>query len=174
MNDLDLLAIKVSIATAHDHVCDIAQGKAKWTMRIPADEKRDSDLVLSKAFADAEKLLAEVERLSRELTDAWAEVSKQSLGDARAAVEKTRLTEARVAALEGQLERWEAGDDTWRSLVFAYVNAPEGSDACSQAWHEMEAAVRHYEAVERRTSETDATPTGEGPPMPARTRAEAR
>lgn len=45
-------------------------------------------------------------------------------------------------------------EDSWRDLVFAYVNAPEGSEDCAQAWHEMEAAVRHYEAVERRRAES--------------------
>lgn len=41
-------------------------------------------------------------------------------------------------------------ENPWRDVVFAYVNAEEGSDDCAQAWHEMEAAVRHYEAVQKR------------------------
>lgn len=50
----------------------------------------------------------------------------------------------------GEVQRWKAGDDTWRSLAFAYVHAEPGSDAVTDAWYALKGAVEHYEAVERR------------------------
>src|SRR5688572_3713897 len=41
-------------------------------MTIPADEERDSDLILSVALNDVDVLLAEVERVSRDLAEARA------------------------------------------------------------------------------------------------------
>lgn len=63
MADLDLEAIKARIDAAHDHVCAIAEGKARWTMSIPAKPDTDSDLLLGGALFDAAALVNEVERL---------------------------------------------------------------------------------------------------------------
>ena len=40
-------------------------------------------------------------------------------------------------------------------LAIAYVNAPEGTDRVSQAYHELEAAVRHMQAVDARQAGRD-------------------
>lgn len=59
----DLAEVRARVERAHQEIGDICQGRRKWTMRIPADEATDTDLVLSAALKDAETLSAEVEML---------------------------------------------------------------------------------------------------------------
>lgn len=59
--------VKARLNKAHTHIADLCEGKAKWTMRIPADPERDSDLILSEALSDAEVLLAIVDDQAAEL-----------------------------------------------------------------------------------------------------------
>lgn len=73
---IDLDAARAALKTAHDHVADLCEGRTKWTMRIPADEQRDSDLVIGAGLDAGEKAAAEVEilrgiagRLAVELAD---------------------------------------------------------------------------------------------------------
>jgi hypothetical protein len=62
-----LAELRAAIEKAHNHVAALCEGKTKWTMRIPADEDRDSDLVISAGLSAGEKLLAEIERLTDEV-----------------------------------------------------------------------------------------------------------
>lgn len=63
MAELDLETIKTGIDKAHELVGELASGKQRWTMHIPVDMQRDSDMILSSALSDAEKLLEEVRDL---------------------------------------------------------------------------------------------------------------
>lgn len=47
------------IDKALKHVYDLCQGKERWTMRVPADESRDSDLIISMALTAARSALSE-------------------------------------------------------------------------------------------------------------------
>lgn len=61
--ELDLDAVRASIAKAQYLVGDLAAGAQQWKMSIPADMDRDSDIILTAALTSAELLIAEVERL---------------------------------------------------------------------------------------------------------------
>ena len=88
---LDLEAIKAHADKAHDHVCDIAQQKARWRMSIPAQPDYDSDLLITSALMDVDALLAEVERLTVLYTRLDAD-------NAQLAGENQTLTEQLAAA----------------------------------------------------------------------------
>lgn len=42
------------IEKAMNHVYDLCEGNAKWTMRVPVDEEKDSDCIIMDALASAE------------------------------------------------------------------------------------------------------------------------
>ena len=52
-----LREIETSIAKAHRHICDLASGKAKWTMCVPV-QSDDSDAVLQAPLDHLERLCA--------------------------------------------------------------------------------------------------------------------
>ncbi|HEY1176794.1 MAG TPA: helix-turn-helix transcriptional regulator [Phytomonospora sp.] len=56
--DLDLAAARID--RAHRLVGDLAAGTSRWKMTIPANPAADSDLILARALADAEKAVAEL------------------------------------------------------------------------------------------------------------------
>ncbi len=60
---LDLDAIERRIKLAHDKVSALCNGSERWTMRIPADESYDHDLIIGAALRDADKLLLAVRSL---------------------------------------------------------------------------------------------------------------
>lgn len=60
---LDLDAIERRIRLAHEKVSALRSGNERWTMRIPADESYDRDLIISAALRDADKLLIAVRSL---------------------------------------------------------------------------------------------------------------
>ena len=55
---MSLASIRSCVAAANQHVNDLCTGKARWTMRVPVDLERDSDVVISSALVSAEALLA--------------------------------------------------------------------------------------------------------------------
>lgn len=59
-------AIRARLHRAFDELHGLCDGSRKWTMRVPADETRDSDLVISASLEDLDELL-----------DDWAEVTRQ-------------------------------------------------------------------------------------------------
>lgn len=56
--DLELAAARID--RAHRLVGDLAAGTTRWKMTIPANPAADSDLILSRALADAEQAVAEL------------------------------------------------------------------------------------------------------------------
>jgi hypothetical protein len=60
----DLAAIRVRVEAAHAEVVRLCKG-GRWTMRVPAQPGKDSDLVIAAALDDARALAAEVERLRK-------------------------------------------------------------------------------------------------------------
>lgn len=54
---LDLDAIERRIRRAHEKVSALCQGEERWTMRVPADESYDHDLIIGAALRDADKML---------------------------------------------------------------------------------------------------------------------
>jgi hypothetical protein len=59
---------------AHEVIHDICDGRAKWTMSIPANEDTDSDLVLAKALtlgSRAANLLDQALPYLKELEDSF-------------------------------------------------------------------------------------------------------
>jgi len=55
--DRDVADVIAKIDKAHDHVCDLASGREKWTMRIPARPDTDSDLIIGAALSAAREAL---------------------------------------------------------------------------------------------------------------------
>lgn len=60
---LDLDAIEQRIKRAHEKVSALCHGDERWTMRVPADERYDHDLIIAAALRDADKLLVAVRAL---------------------------------------------------------------------------------------------------------------
>lgn len=60
---LDLDAIERRIKLAHEKVSALCSGDERWTMRVPADETYDHDLIIGAALRDADKLLIAVRLL---------------------------------------------------------------------------------------------------------------
>jgi hypothetical protein len=61
--ELDLNAVKARVDKAHAHIGDLCTGRSRWKMTIPVNPERDSDLILTEALVDAERLMAEVNQL---------------------------------------------------------------------------------------------------------------
>lgn len=64
---IDMEGVKARIDRAHKLIGDLCMGRQKWKMSIPADEERDSDLILSAALTDADRLIVRIEDLERGL-----------------------------------------------------------------------------------------------------------
>jgi hypothetical protein len=60
---LDLDAIEKRIRRAHDKLRALCNGTERFTMRVPADESYDHDLIIGAALRDADKLLIAVRAL---------------------------------------------------------------------------------------------------------------
>ena len=43
------------INKAHQIVCDLCQGKVRWTMTVPAKPESDTDLIIDDALSSAKK-----------------------------------------------------------------------------------------------------------------------
>jgi len=113
MTQLDLEAIEARCEVAHREIyllC-LSRGK-KWTMSIPI-RKDDTDIVLADSFRDIPTLVAEIERLQRELhdervrRDEWEKMYNQAV----AGTEIERLR----AGLEAVLD--EATSDLNRDII---------------------------------------------------------
>jgi hypothetical protein len=63
---LDLDAIEQRIARAHEKLSALCRGDERFTMRVPADENYDHDLIIGAALRDADKLLMAVRALMEE------------------------------------------------------------------------------------------------------------
>jgi hypothetical protein len=68
--DIDLDALTADVKRAHDELCNIAEGKRRWTMSIPAKEETDSDLVISRGLSAGEKALSALTATRAELETA--------------------------------------------------------------------------------------------------------
>jgi hypothetical protein len=71
MTDLtfDPAALRALLARAHDEISNIAEGKRRWTMSIPAKPETDSDLLISEALSGAEKALDALAAAREELAE---------------------------------------------------------------------------------------------------------
>ena len=49
------------IEKAEQRVTDLCEGKVDWTMRVPADEEKDSDLIITAALCSAKTRIEELE-----------------------------------------------------------------------------------------------------------------
>lgn len=83
----DVAAMRAAIEKAHDHVSDLCEGKTKWTMRIPAEPDRDSDLVIGAGLQAGKKALdrlaaaeQERDRTREQLADALLWVPEHAKG----------------------------------------------------------------------------------------------
>ncbi len=67
---VDLAAARARIQRAHAEIREVARnGRTRWQMSIPANPERDTDLIISVALADGERLAGEVERLTALIRD---------------------------------------------------------------------------------------------------------
>ncbi len=73
----DLDAIRARAKRSHAEIVGLCDGGRRWTMRVPAQSDRDSDLVLSATVSDVEALLAEVERLRARVHEAVDECQRR-------------------------------------------------------------------------------------------------
>lgn len=90
--------IRARVEAADKHISDLCSGKARWTMRVPAEPDRDSDLVLSAALADVERLLA-VADAAVALMEEWDELGPTGTMDT---VTRHHGLRAALAALDEQ------------------------------------------------------------------------
>jgi len=58
-DDPERLKVNALIEKAMQHVFDLCSGKERWTMRVPVDELRDSDIVIMSALTAAKKYINE-------------------------------------------------------------------------------------------------------------------
>lgn len=65
MNDEMLQAVRTRLDAARAELSALCKGK-RWQMTVPADRKRDSDLIIAAALADIDTLLDEVGRAQRD------------------------------------------------------------------------------------------------------------
>lgn len=72
--------IRARVAAANAHVNDLCTGKARWTMRVPMDLERDSDVVIVSALDSVDALLAHVEALESWRTAALRLIEEASFG----------------------------------------------------------------------------------------------
>ena len=112
---IDLDAAEARNNAAHDHVAKLCRGEEDWTMRIPAQPERDSDLVISAALADVPGLVAEVRRLRGDLVVLGADrdilVQKDSahegeLGDLRAKLSAADVEVDELRRVADAARRW--------------------------------------------------------------------
>lgn len=71
---------------AWDEVTDLCSGKHRWTMRVPAEEDRDSDLVIGNALRDIHALLAALAEAEQLLAESV--VREDALREERDAAEQ--------------------------------------------------------------------------------------
>jgi len=67
------------INKAEKHVFDLCNGKAKWTMRVPINEKKDSDCIIISALMAAKKLLEKENSKWKATKDELPEYNKKVL-----------------------------------------------------------------------------------------------
>ena len=60
-----LAELRQMLAAAHEELRQLCDGSKRWTMRVPPDLERDSDLVISRGLEVAESLLDAAERGAR-------------------------------------------------------------------------------------------------------------
>lgn len=74
MNDIDEDAVKARREKAYDEVVRLCSGRDRgtWRMSVPADEGRDSDLLIAAALDDIQPLLDRIEELEFKLWEATA------------------------------------------------------------------------------------------------------
>ena len=58
LSDEQVETIREALALIHAEVSALCSGEKRWTMHIPADPKRDSDLIISGAAFEALAALA--------------------------------------------------------------------------------------------------------------------
>jgi hypothetical protein len=97
MRDFNVDEARAAITKAHDHVGAIALGETRWTMHIPAQPERDSDLILTAGLDAGEKAVAAVEKLLAEIHCLSASESLESA-----------LLRRRIADLETRLAQLES------------------------------------------------------------------
>jgi hypothetical protein len=59
---MDFENVLLKIKKAEQRVYDLCEGGAKWTMRVPVDENRDSDCIIMDALNSAEDALMQASR----------------------------------------------------------------------------------------------------------------
>ena len=91
---LDLTTARAAIEKAHRLVGELSAGTQKWTMHVPVDMNRDSDMILTSALTTAELLIAEIERLRAEVD------TQKTTAESMTLSLKRRVEEARELGTE--------------------------------------------------------------------------
>lgn len=63
---VDVGAVLARVERARKEISDLCHGRRKWTMSVPVQLDRDSDIVFADVTCDAVRLCAEMERLRTE------------------------------------------------------------------------------------------------------------
>lgn len=114
---------------AYGEVGELAEGTRKWTMHIPAEPERDSDLVISTALDRIPSLVAEVLRLRDDLAEMYSSAGADYDVRQEYFAEKKRAETERDAAL-AEVERLgvevEKSNRTRTMLSQTIAACPEG------------------------------------------------
>ena len=68
-NDGIITTSKEEIDAAHRIVADLCEAKVRWVMSVPANEKRDPYLIISKALNTASNLVSIIEDIKELMPD---------------------------------------------------------------------------------------------------------
>lgn len=128
LTDEQLAAIRVTNERAYELVGNLAAGTERWRMTIPADEQRDSDLILSVALANADKLLAEVERM-RPVVERAQEWREQFARPSTHAMPRQRALCDAVDVYESEMEAIAAANQPGGNAPVESAPAIEGSSS---------------------------------------------
>ena len=66
---IDIEESRSKIKKAHEKVAALCAGRERWTMRIPADQRYDHDLVIDDGLCSGEKALDELEAARERIAD---------------------------------------------------------------------------------------------------------
>lgn len=137
MTDIDIERDRAIVAQAHEEVSRLCMGPdaGRWRMTVPAQEDRDSDLVISNALLVADRALgaladtqAEGERLRRKVEHIEAAGADHDLRACSEFVRETTVEVVDGRAARAALARVEALCDEKDAAHAEYVRRMETGD----------------------------------------------
>jgi hypothetical protein len=125
---VDLDAVDAWIERAGHEIGEIAK---RWRMSIPADPRRDSDLIIASALKCGHEAAVELRECRRQRDENLANVRRIDdlrIADTARLQRELDAAKAEVDALRPEVEKWHAYL-RWRAEQDTAEQAPEGEEA---------------------------------------------